>query len=127
LYATVPDSPGESSTITKLYDWHWRSLLDTVLDLIKIVTRVEIIKLTLSYPMTSYNIMRISGQKWPFQCQPRPFYKWAQTQPSVCTLQVHPPTSFPAFSAHADPKSQGHCWKWHNEAESLTMSYEVIG
>jgi len=25
----------------------------------------------------------------------------------------------PALSAHADPKSQGHCRKWHHEAESL--------
>ena len=32
---------------------------------------------------------------------------------AVCTLRVHPPTSLcPALSAHAEPKSQGHCWKW---------------
>ena len=31
---------------------------------------------------------------------------------AVCTLRVHPPTSpCPALSAHAEPKSQGHCQK----------------
>jgi len=39
---------------------------------------------------------------------------------AVCTLRVHPPTSpCPTLSAHAEPKSQGHCRKWHHEAESL--------
>jgi len=42
---------------------------------------------------------------------------------AVCTLRVHPPTSpCPALSAHAEPKSQGHCRKWHHEGESLMTS-----
>ena len=47
---------------------------------------------------------------------------------AVCTLRVHPPTSpCPALSAHAEPKSQGHCRKWHHEAESLMMDISAMG
>ena len=39
---------------------------------------------------------------------------------AVCTLRVHPPTSpCPALSAGAEPISQGHCQKSHDEAESI--------
>ena len=47
---------------------------------------------------------------------------------AVCTFRVHPPTSpSPALSAHAEPKSQGHCWKWHHEAESLMTDISAMG
>ena len=47
---------------------------------------------------------------------------------AVCTLWVHPPTSpCPALSAHAEPMSQGHCRKWHHEAESLMTDISAIG
>jgi len=47
---------------------------------------------------------------------------------AVSTLRVHPPTSpCPALSAHAEPKSQGHCRMWHHEAESLMMDKSAIG
>jgi len=47
---------------------------------------------------------------------------------AVCTLQVHLPTSpCPALSAHVEPKSQGHCRKWHHEAESLMTLICAIG
>ena len=46
---------------------------------------------------------------------------------AVCTLRVHPPTSpCPALSAHTEPKSQGHCRKWHHEAESLMKDISAI-
>ena len=45
---------------------------------------------------------------------------------TVCTLQVHPPPPVPPFLL-MQHKSQGLCRKWHNEAESLMTSYEVIG
>jgi len=46
---------------------------------------------------------------------------------AVCTLRVHPPTSpCPVLSAHTEPKSQGHCWKWHHEAESLMMDISTM-
>jgi len=39
---------------------------------------------------------------------------------AFCVHWVHPPTfPYPALSAHAEPVSKGHCWKWHHEAESL--------
>ena len=35
---------------------------------------------------------------------------------AVCTLRVHPPTSpCPTLPAGAEPKSQGHCHKWHHK------------
>ena len=41
---------------------------------------------------------------------------------AVFTLQVHPPTyPCPSLPAYAEPKTL------HNEAESITASYEVIG
>ena len=47
---------------------------------------------------------------------------------AVWTLRVQPPTSpSPALSAHAEPKSQGHCRKWHHQAESLTTDISTIG
>ena len=47
---------------------------------------------------------------------------------AVCTLRVHTPTSpCPPLSAHAEPISKGHCWKWQNQAESLMTPYGVIG
>jgi len=47
---------------------------------------------------------------------------------AVCTLRVHPPTSpCPALSAHAEPKPQGHCRKWHHEAESLMTLIGAMG
>ena len=46
---------------------------------------------------------------------------------AVCTLWVHPPTSPSlALSAHTEPKSQGHCRKWHHEAESLMTDISAI-
>ena len=47
---------------------------------------------------------------------------------AVCTLRVHPPTSpCPSLSAHAETKSQGHCRKWHHEAESLMTDISAMG
>ena len=47
---------------------------------------------------------------------------------AVCTLWVHPPTSTcPTLSAHAEPKSQGHCSKWHHEVESLMTDISAMG
>ena len=58
-------------------------------------------------------------------CRPRPFYRRAQTRP--CCLHPHPPTSpCPALSAVAEPISQGHCRKSHDEAESIMMTFGAI-
>ena len=46
----------------------------------------------------------------------------------VCTLRVHPPTSpCPALSADAEPFSQGHCRKSHDEDESIMTTFGVLG
>ena len=47
---------------------------------------------------------------------------------AVCTLRAHPPTSTCCtLSAHTEPKSQGHHWKWHHEAESVMTDIFAIG
>ena len=47
---------------------------------------------------------------------------------AVCTLWVHPPTSpCPALSAIAEPISQGHFWKSHDEVESIMMTFGAMG
>ena len=47
---------------------------------------------------------------------------------AVCTLRVHPPTSpCPALSAVAEPISQGHCRKSHDEAESIMTTFGAMG
>jgi len=38
--------------------------------------------------------------------------------PRYSSLWVNPPTSLPC--------SQGHCWNWHHEAESLMKDFAVI-
>ena len=47
---------------------------------------------------------------------------------AVCTLRVLSSTSAcPALSAVAEPKSQGHCRKSHDEAESIMTTLGAIG
>ena len=43
------------------------------------------------------------------------------------SLGAHTHLTLSPFSAHAEPISKGHCWKWQNEAESLMTPYGVIG
>ena len=46
---------------------------------------------------------------------------------AFCTLQVHPPTSpCPTLSAGAEPKSQGHCRKWHHKLNVVRCIYASI-
>ena len=47
---------------------------------------------------------------------------------AVCTLRVHPTTSpCPALSAVAEPISQGHCRKSHDEAETIMTTFGAMG
>ena len=47
---------------------------------------------------------------------------------AVFTLRVHPPSSpCPALSAGAEPISQGHCRKSHDEAESIMTTFGAMG
>ena len=48
------------------------------------------------------------------QCQPRPFYSQAQMWPCCSHDPLGVPTnlSLSHHSAHTEPISKGHCWKW---------------
>ena len=47
---------------------------------------------------------------------------------AVGTLWMHPPTfPCPALSAVAEPISQGHCRKSHDEAESIMTTFGAMG
>jgi len=47
------------------------------------------------------------------QCQPRAFYSSAQKQPCYLGPVLKP--AHLALSAGTEPKSQGHCQKWHHK------------
>ena len=54
------------------------------------------------------------GEKWATQCWPRDFLQLSP-EAAMLTGPSVKPAHLPAPFAGAEPKSQGHCWKWHHK------------